>query len=511
LPRLQALVEIALIVAVFFVQGAWPVPDVNEAHYLGKAFHYWNPHWIENDFFLDGPDTHRVFYFTFGWLTLLLAPPTVAWVGRILTWGLLAWSWRRLSVAVVPRPWFAVLSGALFAYLIERGHMAGEWVIGGIEAKGFAYVLVFLGLEALARDRWNRAWLCLGVAAAFHVLVGGWATVAAGFLWLWLGGRRPPLRSMLPGLAAGFAFSLFGLVPSLLLDWGVDAQTLRQAHEIYVFKRLAHHLVFYRFPLVMIFRFSALVGAFAILSRAVKDDQGAALRIRGFVIGSLAIALAGAALSPLGLLDPEMAAGLLRYYWFRLSDAAVPLGVALLTVLWISRLREAHPGQARWITSILVAVCAVHLGAYAWERPSGAFPRGDKRVRQPEWAQVCEWIGHSSEIPRGARVLTPAESQTFKWRARRAEVVTRKDIPQDSREVVRWWQRLEDIHATRSGDPEHEWHASLTELGADRLRELGAKYGARFLLTEAAPRLPLERLYANRAYAVYRLPDEERR
>ena len=81
------LVEIALIFAVFCVQGAWPVPDVNEPYYLGKAIHYWNPDWVQGDFFLESADAHQVFYFTFGWLSLWLSPPVLAWTGRMLTWG----------------------------------------------------------------------------------------------------------------------------------------------------------------------------------------------------------------------------------------------------------------------------------------------------------------------------------------------------------------------------------------------------------------------------------------
>ena len=68
----------------------------------------------------------------------------------------------------------------LFVGLMDRCQMAGEWVVGGVEAKGIAYVLVFLGLDSLVRDRWNRALLLFGAAAAFHVLVGGWTAVAAG-------------------------------------------------------------------------------------------------------------------------------------------------------------------------------------------------------------------------------------------------------------------------------------------------------------------------------------------
>ena len=85
--------------------------------------------------------------------------------------GLAAAEFGGGAAAVVLDP----LGGAV-RLLIERFHMAGEWVIGGVEAKGFAYVLVFLGLEAVVRNRWNRAWLLLGgggrVSRAGRRLVG---------------------------------------------------------------------------------------------------------------------------------------------------------------------------------------------------------------------------------------------------------------------------------------------------------------------------------------------------
>ncbi len=137
------------------------MPDVNEPYYLGKAIHYWNPDWLRGDFFMESAEYTGCSTSRFGWLSLWLRPVPLAWTGRILTWLLLAWAWRRLSWAVVPRAWYSVLTAALFGWLMERCHMAGEWVIGGVEAKGFAYVLVFLGLEALVRNRWNRGLLLL--------------------------------------------------------------------------------------------------------------------------------------------------------------------------------------------------------------------------------------------------------------------------------------------------------------------------------------------------------------
>ena len=156
----RAILETLLIFVVFSLHGAWPVPDVNEPYYLSKAKHYWDPAWCKPDLFLRTPDAHETFYVGFGWVTRYFSLDATAWVGRLLTWALLAWAWRRLSWAVVPVNWLAVLSAALFITLNENAHMADEWVVGGVEAKGFAYVLVLLGFERVV----PRA-MELGVAA----------------------------------------------------------------------------------------------------------------------------------------------------------------------------------------------------------------------------------------------------------------------------------------------------------------------------------------------------------
>src|SRR5437764_272237 len=91
--RWRPLLEVALIFGIFFLHGAWPVPDVNEAHYLSKAKHAWDPGWCATDFFLNTADAHQVFDWTFGWTTKFLTLDVTAWVGRLLTWGLMAWAW----------------------------------------------------------------------------------------------------------------------------------------------------------------------------------------------------------------------------------------------------------------------------------------------------------------------------------------------------------------------------------------------------------------------------------
>src|SRR4051812_48657022 len=159
-----AALEVAAIFLIFFLVAGSVPPDVGESHYLVKAKHYWQPSWCAGDLFLESRDAHATFYWTLGWLTRLCTLTATAWIGRVVTWLLLAWSWQRLSWAVLPRPLVSLLSAGLMLFFVKHGNLAGEWIVGGVEAKGFAYVLVFLALEAIVRGRWRAALVMAGAA-----------------------------------------------------------------------------------------------------------------------------------------------------------------------------------------------------------------------------------------------------------------------------------------------------------------------------------------------------------
>ncbi len=514
-----ALAETGAVFLVFAIHGAWPVPEVNEPHYLGKAIHYWNPTWIPQDFFLDSADTHKLFYFAVGWLSLFLSPTALAWTGRVATWALMAWGWQRLNSAVLRRPWYCVLTAALLVGLIDRFHMAGEWLVGGVEAKGFAWALVFFGLDALLRSRWNLAWLLLGGAAAFHVLVGGWAVVAAGAAWLAAGPRRAPLRTMWPGLVGGLALALVGVVPAIRLTWGVDPAVVREANRIYVFERLAHHLDFLSFDLGFRIRFLALAAAtFLLLRTPPRSERLRALQ--GFFFGALGIAGVGAVMSVVLRGAPDIQAALLRFYWFRLADVVVPATAALAMGYCVAdHLRTRRRWGSVWLAVTLV-LAVMHLGPLLVLRVQPAVPPAfrvhEDRWRSPQdqladyvaWREACAWVAHSGAVEPDARFLTPRLNQTFKWYARRSDVVTQKDVPQDAASIVEWWQRMTDIYGTGSDEPGRRWHGSLARRSPAKVVDLARKYGADYLLTDAKPRLPLEIAHRNRRFTIYRLPPQ---
>lgn len=452
-----AFAETGLILLLFFIFAAWPAPDVNEAHYLAKAKHYWNPQWCEGDHFLESADAHQVFYWTFGWLTLLLPLPAVAWVGRLLTWGLLACAWQRLSFAVVPKTLVSVLSAGLFLSLLQRCSMAGEWVIGGVEAKGFAYVFVVLAMEAIVKNRWRAVWLLLGVASGFHVLVGGWSVFAAGVAWLVSGKQRARLLSMLPALVAGFVLSLPGLVPGLALTRGVDPEVVAEANEIYVIERLSHHLLFFEFESHFVAFHGAMLALWTLLWLLTRGDDSRR-RLNGFVLGAVLIALAGLAIDIATYNHPAITAKWMRYYWYRMSDAVLPMGAALMLCAALARLALWRPIAAQWCLLAAMLLVGLNFGERVLRQQEDLRPRADAQslpaANPPDpaqdqqiyedWRNVCVWIAENTE--KDARFLTPRHQQTFKWYAGRSEVFNWKDIPQDAEGIVEWWGRYEDVY-----------------------------------------------------------------
>lgn len=505
--RERAAAEVGLIFLVFFIHGAWAAPDVNEPHYLSKAKHYWDASWCARDFFCNTLDAHQVFYWTFGWISLWLPLGAMAWCGRLLTWGLLAWAWRRLSWALVPGRLYAVLSAALFVALNDRCHMAGEWLIGGVEAKGFAYVLVLLGLEALVRDRWVWAILAFGAASSFHAIIGGWSVVAAGVVWL-ASRDRPPLVRLAPALFGGLLLALPGLASALALTWRVGADVVQEANRVYVCERLYHHLLPERFPPQFIVRHLLLIAAFVVLLRFAPRTTGFE-RLRSFVAAAVGMAAVGMTISLLVPVNLDLAAALLRYYWFRFSDVMVPLGVALVASAILRRWELTRPTWHAVGLLLAMVVAGGHLCQSIWWRHLDPRPPADFALANLEaWREVCDWA--AAETEPDAIFLTPRLAQTFRWYANRGEVVNRKDIPQDAMSIVEWWRRNRLVYGSHSEDS-GMWQESLAELGSQRVRQLGEEFGADYVITSPYPVLNLERVGPiNASFAIYRL-DRPRR
>ena len=328
--------EIVAMAAIFAAAGAWPTPDTNEAHYLARARHSWDPSWGAGDFFLESPEAHGVFYRLLGPLAAALPLDQAAWIGRWLGWGSLAAGFSFVASAILPTGGSRIVAAALFSLAARHTPAAGEWVIGGCESKVFAWALVLVGVGWFVRGRSAIAWAWLGAATALHPLVGGWAMVALVpaaatdffFQRRWPGRRNATIATG-AALAAGLGLAALGVVPALGLSAGTDGAERARATFTYVVERLPHHLLVRTFAEGLVARHCLAILLWWLLL-PLAEKSPARSRLAVFTTASLGVSLAGCAVSLLELAWPSMAHALLRFYWFRLADGIVPLALALL-------------------------------------------------------------------------------------------------------------------------------------------------------------------------------------
>jgi hypothetical protein len=453
--------EVIWLVLIFFLFAGSPPPDAGESHYLVKAKHYWDPAWCAGDLFLESRDAHLTYYWTFGWLTRWLSLEASAWVGRFVTWGLLAYAWQRLSWAIVPRPLWSLLAAGLLLLFSRNMNLARELAIGGFEAKTVAYAFVFLALEVVARNRWRTAFLWTGLAGAFHVLVGGWMGIALGLAWLIASARREPrsptgtrspteplppklagpsevpndapprVLALLPWALAGLILAMPGLAPTISLMGGVDPQTSREAARIYVFDRLQHHLVFHSFGVWYYTRHAMLLVGWAVLAWRLRRDERLR-RVQFVILGALAIAAVGIAIDLVPLaggkwlgrsaLDYQWTvAPWLRLYWFRLEDALLPAAASLTAIAGIFRLQSSRPLAANWLLVAAMLVAGANLADVCYWRSKVRVPTSVIQQRptldsRPHW-----WLDEPRPVSRmfrplpGSKQLLTAEEWLGHW------------------------------------------------------------------------------------------------
>ena len=339
--------------------------------------------------------------------------------------------------------------------------------------------------------------------------------------------RQQRQRFFSLALFVGGAISLLGLLPALSMSAGASPAEATSAARVYTYFRISHHLLpsaFYTDWYVRHFVLSLITLSLLWLNWRVSNshDRDRIRSLTAFAVGAMLISLLGLLVGLLPNVAPDLAAKLLRFYWFRLADAITPLtlGCAVAGLLF-SRFGESLVVRAGWLGSLAVLIAAVwFVGQSTWQRVGDGVPVShsnrllgldrdatymEQRETMSDWINVCRFV--RANTPEDAVLLTPRHQQTFKWYAHRAEVVNWKDIPQDVASLRKWARRFTEVYPT-------ELSTMRVTIRYDRLREFRERYGVDWMVVDrrvVGPHLPLVQVYPlgderNATYAIYRLP-----
>ena len=510
-----------------------PVPGINEPHYLAKARHYWQPQWCAGDFFLQSSNPHQFFFQTVGWLAAVLTFEAAAWTGRLLAFTVLAIGWDGLLSRMTPGLLGPTLAAWLFLLLQTLGNFSGEWLVGGMESKVFAYGLVLWGAGCLLDARPVRGGILLGLAMSLHPVVGAWCALLIGTVIVWQRfsrrlGRRlavewttpnlpvhqgrdldPPsladtplhpvaVRRWLFGAVCCLAAALPGVIPAATVLVQADPSLTADADLIQVGYRLVHHLDPLDFPLEA-YRYYGLLLVIWFLLLRPREDPPDLRWLTWFALAAIGLCVLGwlMAAGPRPFNEMPLYAVRIRFlklYPFRVADLAVPLAVAVTAVVAADRKLRGAVTTAPLRRGLHVAFAGALALAMMLPGPDRNPSRMDS-ARHNAWIDACRWL--RDETPVDALVYAANEDWAIKWYAQRAEYVNFKDCPQDAAGIVEWHDRrvqvarwVRDNYADRRFSPE-ELHALHRQTRITHL--IVSRFGPIDLLP----------VYENRSFRIY--------
>ncbi|MGB9748032.1 MAG: hypothetical protein ACPLXM_13990 [Bacteroidales bacterium] len=181
LNRVPPVLFLFILLCINFVS---PHLHPNEEHYFALAKQYLDPQWIKDSFsFTDPPETKILYYYITGFALKFLSFEQLSLLAGILISLLLSWSLARIfrlfrldNIDVM-----VLLQIGFFPF---QSFFAYEWIFGGFEPKSLAYVLLFVSLYFLLKEKNVPAMISLAAATWFHFLVAGWFFLVVFIYWI---------------------------------------------------------------------------------------------------------------------------------------------------------------------------------------------------------------------------------------------------------------------------------------------------------------------------------------
>ena len=491
----------------------------NEVDVLPLARHYADPSWLSQDWYLSQAGGYRLlFEFTVGWLVVTYGFLATSIIGRLCCYGLVAIGLVLIGQQLRLSLPFLLLATIFFAGQgVIQGAIAGEWMVGGLEAKAVAYGLILIAVALMLSGRYLGMTLLLGLATSFHVLVGGWAFLTTlGWFCLRPSHRLSKLKEMYLLLlllyVAASAFALPAVVQQLSAS---SPESAIAPAYIYVFLRLPHHLnplswhwLFWTKPIVCLL----LLGASMVQIKRQANLQGwlaahfARLGLAEFALVSLIPFIGGLAIAPF-----DSQGQWLQYYPFRFADVMLPLTACLLVACVLeSRLGGKHLSR---LCVILLFIVGVQTALFTQELLAlRQFPSEQQAV-DPQWKVMSEWIRFHT--PKDATIVSdPVQLANFTLLTERSTIAKFKLFPQTQAQILEQYERLDDLSGNqvsayldkgKVNKPEtmQVLSTGFEQLNTSQAEALMNKYHASYFLTNLEHDLNLEVAYRCDPYILY--------
>lgn len=356
--------------------------------------------------------------------------------GRLISYLLFSVVFIKLC-KTIKQDFFYRLGVFLLLFIFFRRGMGagGEWMIGGLDTKVFAYCFALLSLTIVIQKKYYLGLLYAGFSFSFHVLIGGYNIVC--LLPIFIVQSVNEKSTFLRLIKSSFAFLIsasFGLYATYIHFTEKIAPEIAQlGWEIYVEKRVPHHVVpnFSIKTLVLLVVFTVVV--FVFYKRQNKVQKYIAL----YALSSVGILVIG--LVVYAFLD----ATYLRYYFFRFCDVILPL-ITIILLGSLVKFDFLHRFLGKiYLKTTIVFLFVLGLGIVIY---GIQIPKIKKQIFTIIENKTCvdsemtNWI--KKNTTKDAVFCIPPDNRFFYMNAERAILVSYKNSPQAPQDIIEWYERM---------------------------------------------------------------------
>lgn len=469
-----------------------PIPVGNEWVYLVPVARVADGNLLSDDWtFSDGFGYAYVFSRLIGAIASLVGVEVAAWCGRLFGW-LLALAALFVLGKEMELRLAEVCAGVVVWVWSGQAVVAGEWMLGSLEAKTFAYACVFFALALAIRGRHNLCGALAGLAFTVHPAVGLWAGLAT------VAAVTTTGASLRQVVRAASLMLLFALPGAVIVGMGMAASAgsgNENVAEFLVTVRLPHHLDPASFAQRDLLCW-LLMAAFNV-AHIAKYWNNRRLRTAGVFETVVMMAfLWGLVIRLLGVWD------WLLYFPFRVGAIVVPM-------FFFWRLIRLGQGLTVWrrgfsllvvFTGILAVSWSPNLVGRAWDE-SKATLRQWKRPTD-SMGRAFAWVKENTEG--NSRLIAPPSREDVYLRAQRSVVGTWKALRYEG--ALQWMTRMEDLLGGKLPEerPTDDWlDQRFFELEESEIRTIASRYSCDYLVSRSGYGFPRE--FCVEDSCVYRL------
>lgn len=371
--------------------------------------------WLSHDWYLSQFVPYR---FLFNLPVGLLYEVSNFWISfftvKILLFTLLAFAlsriYEKLNISLL------TIVASFTYFLSNQSLIAMEWITGDSDAKPVAYILFFFALNDFLSNKLRaRTFFLMGLAASFHVLVGGYLSIIffAGVLFF----RNIPSIKWILSFILGASVAIYAVIYEL------GQTSVPLADQIYIFTRLSHHLV----PDWDIHRWLwkyLIFNIFLIWGYLNKDEVWK--KIISITLFSNVFWIMGLIVYQLGYHS------LLKYYFFRVPDSLIPFTAYILIASLLIEKLPAKIKENRSLIPLVILIFTARFGEQLFN-----FSKKQNSFAEKE---MYSWI--SKNAPDDAIILADPNYSNFYAFTNRSIYVSYKHLPQIKEYLVVLPERL---------------------------------------------------------------------